>query len=547
MQARARGTSIGAADLAEHALRLTPSDASDDRHRRTIAAARSHLEAGDMRRARRLANEALERANAGERAEALVLLSDVALAAADEDAALALRREALEAAAEQPRLQSEIHRWLAGQAAMTESIESCVRHALLARHLADELDDDELRAGASAALAHAHFRMGEPDAIQLLEQAVELTAATANPELHRLAVSGLVHAAVWSHQVDRARALLDSRDREWNARNELIKANNLWFRGLLELRAGDLRFAAEHAQQAREIRGQYELDDHENMANVWLIALIAAHRGQLGRARALVDDYRPLSEGTWLDGVRGLVELWEGHPGPAVACFESAESGTRAVRGEEPALTWWRPDHAEALIELGRVDEAVALLDTWEGAALRLGRDALVAQVTRCRGLIYASRGDLAEADAALERAVALLEDAGDPFGRARALLALGIVRRRARQRRAAKEAIQEAATLFEACGAEGWAERARSEIGRIGGRRREEGLTAAERRVAALVAEGRTNREVATALFVGERTVETHLSHIYSKLGVRSRTELARALMSADGAQSSGVSSISS
>jgi DNA-binding NarL/FixJ family response regulator len=178
---------------------------------------------------------------------------------------------------------------------------------------------------------------------------------------------------------------------------------------------------------------------------------------------------------------------------------------------------------------------------------MRLGRDALVAQVTRCRGLICASRGDLAEADATLERAVAKLEAAGDPFGRARALLALGIVRRRARQRRAAQEATQEAAILFEACGAEGWAERARSEGGRIGGRRREKGLTAAERRVAALVAEGRTNREVATALFVGERTVETHLSHIYSKLGVRSRTELARALMSADGAQSSGVSSISS
>ena len=57
----------------------------------------------------------------------------------------------------------------------------------------------------------------------------------------------------------------------------------------------------------------------------------------------------------------------------------------------------------------------------------------------------------------------------------------------------------------------------------------REEGLTAAERRVAALVAEGRTNREVAAALFLGERTVETHLSHVYAKLGVRSRAELAR------------------
>jgi DNA-binding CsgD family transcriptional regulator len=81
----------------------------------------------------------------------------------------------------------------------------------------------------------------------------------------------------------------------------------------------------------------------------------------------------------------------------------------------------------------------------------------------------------------------------------------------------------------FETIGAAGWAAKARGELGRIGGRTREQGLTFAERRVAVLVAEGRTNREVAAAVFLGERTVETHLSHVYAKLGVRSRAELAR------------------
>jgi DNA-binding NarL/FixJ family response regulator len=113
----------------------------------------------------------------------------------------------------------------------------------------------------------------------------------------------------------------------------------------------------------------------------------------------------------------------------------------------------------------------------------------------------------------------------------ARASLARGIVSRRARQKRGAREAIQAALDGFEQLGAATWVETARSELGRIGGRRREEGLTAAERRVAALVAEGRTNREVAAALFVTERTVASHLSHVYAKLGVRSRTELARRL----------------
>ena len=153
----------------------------------------------------------------------------------------------------------------------------------------------------------------------------------------------------------------------------------------------------------------------------------------------------------------------------------------------------------------------------------------MLAHVTRCRGLVAAARGDVTEAAALLEDAVAQHEQAADAFGRARALLALGVVRRRERQKRAAREAIAAALDGFEQLGAATWIERARAELGRIGGRTREEGLTAAERRVAALVAEGRTNREVAAALFLGERTVETHLSHVYAKLGVRSRAELAR------------------
>ena len=111
------------------------------------------------------------------------------------------------------------------------------------------------------------------------------------------------------------------------------------------------------------------------------------------------------------------------------------------------------------------------------------------------------------------------------------ALLALGVVRRRARQKRAAREPIEEARAAFEAMGAVRWAERAGEELGAIGGRTRSDGLTPAERRVAALVAAGRTNAEVAATLFLAERTVASHLTHVYSKLGVRSRTELSRKL----------------
>ena len=153
--------------------------------------------------------------------------------------------------------------------------------------------------------------------------------------------------------------------------------------------------------------------------------------------------------------------------------------------------------------------------------------------MTRCRGLVAAAAGRRRGAPhPSSSRRSREHEAVGDPFGRARALLALGIVRRRARQKRAAREAIEAALDGVRAArrGHAG-SSRARAELGRIGGRTREEGLTAAERRVAALVAEGRTNREVAAALFLGERTVASHLTHIYAKLGVRSRTELARRL----------------
>jgi DNA-binding CsgD family transcriptional regulator len=185
----------------------------------------------------------------------------------------------------------------------------------------------------------------------------------------------------------------------------------------------------------------------------------------------------------------------------------------------------------EALLELDRIDEAVAVLDQWEAAARRLDRAWVIADATSCRGLVVAARGDVGAAEELLGEATDLQRSVGDPFALARALLALGTVRRRGRQKRAAREPIEKAARIFDEIGADGWAERARSELGSIGGRTRSEDLTPAERRVAELVARGRTNREVASALFLAERTVESHLSRVYAKLGVRSRTELARRL----------------
>src|SRR5207248_292956 len=137
--------------------------------------------------------------------------------------------------------------------------------------------------------------------------------------------------------------------------------------------------------------------------------------------------------------------------------------------------------------------------------------------VVRCRGLAAAARGAVDEAVSLLEQAAAQHKQVGDAFGRARALLALGIVRRRARQKRTARETLCAALEAFEQLGAASWVEKARNELTGISGRTQAEGLTAAERRVAVLAAAGRTNREVAKELFLSERTVAGHLTHVYA------------------------------
>jgi DNA-binding CsgD family transcriptional regulator len=156
-----------------------------------------------------------------------------------------------------------------------------------------------------------------------------------------------------------------------------------------------------------------------------------------------------------------------------------------------------------------------------------------VAVAGRCRALLLAARGDLEGAvTTTFEAALAQHERAGDPFQQARTLLALGTVQRRAKRRGDARATLTRALETFERLPAPLWADKARAELARVGGRAPSRGaLTPTERRIAALVAEGRPTKEVAGVLFVSPKTVEKSLTRIYAKLGVRSRAELAHRL----------------
>ena len=179
-------------------------------------------------------------------------------------------------------------------------------------------------------------------------------------------------------------------------------------------------------------------------------------------------------------------------------------------------------EEVEALLRLGRLDEAEAVLAWLEDRAHSLDRASALATASRCRGLLAAARHDPARALAALDHALEEHARTAMPFERARTLLCLGAVQRRAGHRRDARSTLEAAAAGFAALGAGLWRGAAETELRRIGGRRASgDSLTPAERQAAVLVAHGETNKQVAAALYLSTKTVEAHLRSIFRKLGV--------------------------
>jgi DNA-binding CsgD family transcriptional regulator len=528
--AAGRGASALEAELAEQALRLTPSDELEARHRRALAAARAHQSAGEWTRARMIAVDLLAEDGIGSvRADALVLLADLE----GPEQAVALLEEAYSEAGSRPALQSVVQRRLAWATRFREGFVGALEHAHAALAIAEELDDDALRAGALVELANLGSIVGDAEAPAYAERGRQLATAVGDEELLREAVE--VSTGLHEFEdVGRARAAFEQEYRYWRDRDEPWSAVVLFSLAFTELWDGRWQLAAQHAAEARDTAAQYGLEKPQDYLP---IAWVAAHLGQLERARRISEHALELAE-TQMGlhppmhlGLLGFVTLWGGDAHTAADWLDQADRQAARLGWGEPCNRLWTADHVEALLEIGRTDDALRVLGVWERDAVRLGRKWVLAHVRRCRGLVAAAEGDVDQAVRLLDQATDEHEAVGDRFGRARALLALGTAQRRARKKRAARDAIREALALFEELGAASWVEKARAELGTIGGRTREEGLTPAELRVAALVAEGRTNKEVAAELFLGERTVATHLTHIYAKLGIRSRTELARRL----------------
>ena len=255
------------------------------------------------------------------------------------------------------------------------------------------------------------------------------------------------------------------------------------------------------------------------------VGLVEAHLGRADSARLEAGEGMRVAEeaGEILLlipnlSVLGFLELSLDRPAEADAYLSRALELEQTMGVREPAYFRVVPDEVEALVALGRLDQAEALLAPFEEAGKNLRRAWTIATGARCRALVLAARGDLAGASAAADEAVRVHDDLPLPFELGRTLLVRGAVERRARRKREARDTL----TAL-------WADKTRAELARIGGRAPSLlALTPTEDKVAALVASGSTNREVAEALFVSVHTVEANLKRIYRKLGIRSRTELA-------------------
>jgi DNA-binding CsgD family transcriptional regulator len=227
----------------------------------------------------------------------------------------------------------------------------------------------------------------------------------------------------------------------------------------------------------------------------------------------------------------------------AVSHLGRLADATAALGLGEPGVVKFLPDAIEALAALGQVDRAWSFTRQLEAQGKSLGRRWALATAARCRAHLSAIDGDLEGARTACDKALAQHQMLPMPFELGRTLLVNGMIERRAKHKAAARESLGQALGIFEQLGAPLWTGKARRELSKVATHPAVDRLTETEHRMAALIARGQTNRQIAAAMFVTENTVQTHIRHIFQKLGVRSRTELAARVLAAPAGAASATS----
>jgi DNA-binding CsgD family transcriptional regulator len=541
-RARARGAPAAAAELSEQAAQLTPPDQAAAGRRRLADAGYYHFESGDSRRALAILEETADELPAGsERADGLCRLARVRSYGDDLQGATNLFLEAADEAGDDRQTKARALEGAATQLfRQRRRLEEAVEHAKKAAVLARELGDEALLAEALGSQLLAEATLGRAEAPATLEEGLAHQSAAASDRILAQPKWAAAIARMWWDEPLAVRQTYEELiDQGLETGDEGSLAYVYVMLAQADCLLGDFDRALRDAEAAREIAEQA---GQEMLVAYGLAvrALVAAHRGLADDCRttaATALELATRTQGTpalqFATAAVGLLELSLGRSEEAVVALEPLIAFARSEQIGEPGLTRYVLDGVEALIELGRLDEAAELLGWYEANASRLGRRSALASSLRCRGLLAAAEGRVDDAVPAFQRALSEHEGVPIPFDRARTLLAYGAALRRAKRKADARSTLEHAVAEFERLEAATFAERARSELERIGGRRPSagDGLTPTEQQIAELVAEGRSNKEVAAALFVTVKTVEANLSKVYAKLGIRSRAALARRL----------------
>lgn len=531
--ARDRGAPETAIELVGQAIRLTPPTDADDRDRRKMEQADYLVLAADGPSAKVLVDQILAGPARGTiRVRALSMRG---LLETDPAAAVARLEAAVAEPDSDPALAARALTQLAWQrGAWLGDLEPALREAHAALSAAEAISDPSTLVAALTTAGLLSSLAGRPGAADDFRRAVEITEQdplAAGDHSPRVAFA---HERWWRGQFAEAAQLLD-RERgiaeQHGDEGFLIRLNV--FGAVLATYRGQWDDAAQLLEAA--------LLDATGYWRMLALMHRGILRGRRGDRRALEDarevEASPIagSDPVFAAGVAfvsGLIDLASGDVASAAERMADLPEMNERSGASQADYAVLIPETVGLLIEADRPGRAEALVEQLERRHVQLEPWGTAAEAL-CRGLLALGSNDLPAAGLRLVAAREGFEALGAPWELGQTLLAEGRLLRRLGRRREAAVCLERAVGVFTELGAVPATRRAADELHGARPRpRRDDSLTMAETRVAALVAAGRTNREVAASLFTTVATVEAHLTRIYAKLRIRSRTELARLII---------------
>ena len=360
-----------------------------------------------------------------------------------------------------------------------------------------------------------------------------LAAATAGAQRDSLRAVNVMLVLIWNDELGQARAVSDVLLADARARGSMNLIAHLYsLRSMILRRLGRLHAAADDGRMGFD----FTLRTSPPLAVAWAAAFLVEALTKIGRFAeaesvvAAAEDRQP-PDG-WIHTImftqaRGALRVAAQRHEEGLADLLSAAAGWRALGVSCPAAATWRIPAVPACMALGREEDAARLAAEQLELAIATGTPATLGVSLRVAAPFAP------DPERTLAQAISLLEAVDGRYEQGLALADLGAHRRRAGRRGDAREPLRRALDYAERTGAERLRGYARAELLAVGARPRRaaltgpDALTTAERQVATLAAEGRSNRQIAQQLFITQATVETHLRHAFHKLGISSRADL--------------------